>query len=198
MEQAETKHCPKSEAGEEHERHSWRDEYGVYSCDGEILSANEVFSMLGMHRVVADGDVPMYDTMPVAHILPFAPGILMGEPKNSLKDVTAVHKELFPKDFGPVEEMAGPSYSPNDPLFQVADMQKYLAFQMDLPLDSLMGPKTEFAHRTYGWSEEQLREALYNREQEVIELKMLLTKFGEKVEKAISKMFGKVDKINAR
>lgn len=197
MEQADSKHCPKSAAGEEHERHSWLDKDGLHSCDGDILSANEVFSMLGMHRV-ADGDVPMYDDFPVTYILPTAPGILMGEPKNSLKDVTAVHKELFPKDFGPVEEMTGPSYSPNDPMFQVADLQKYLAFQMDIPLDSLMGPKTEFAHRTYGWSEEQLREALYNREQEVIELKMLLTKFGEKVEKAISKMFGKVDKINAR
>lgn len=191
MEQAETKNCVKSEAGEEHEAHSWRDEYGVYSCDGEILSADEVFSMLGMHRVVADGYVPMYDTLPVAHIL-------MGGPKNSLKDVTAVHKELFPKDFGPVEEMSGPTYSPNDPLFMVAEMQQYLAFQMDIPIDHLMGPKSEFALRTHAWTEDQLREALYNREQEVVELKMLLTKFGEKIEKVISKMFGKVDKINAR
>lgn len=198
MEQADNKHCPKSAAGEEHERHSWIDKDGLHSFDGDILSDNEVFSLMGMHRVVADGDVPMYDTMPVAHILPFAPGILMGEPKNSLKDVKAVPTELFSKEFGPVEEMADPSYSPNDPLFQVSNLQKYLAFQMDTPLDSLMGPKTEFAHRTYGWSEEQLREALYNREQEVIELKMLLTKFGEKIEKVISKMFGKVDKINAR
>ena len=75
MEQAETKHCPKSGAGEEHERHSWLDKDGLHSCDGDILSADE---------------------------------------------------------------------------------------------------------------------------QECIDLKMLLTKFGERIEKAVSKMFGKVDKINAR
>ena len=41
MEQADSKHCPKSAAGEEHERHSWLDKDGLHSCDGDILSADE-------------------------------------------------------------------------------------------------------------------------------------------------------------
>lgn len=200
MEQADAKHCPKSEAGEKHDRHSWRDEYGVYSCDGDILSADDVFALLGIRRGAIDGDVPMFDTMDVSHILPKAEAInlLFGEPRNSLKHLKLNTEDLFPVEFGPVEEMTGPSYSPNDPLFAVAEMQKYLASQMDIPVDHLMGPKSEFALRTHGWTEQQLREALYAKEQECIELKMLLSKFGDRVERVIAKMMGKLDKINAR
>lgn len=197
MEQADAKQCPKSEAGEEHERHSWLDKDGLHSCDGDILSANEVFALLGMRRVVADGDVPMYDSMPIDATLPKAESIkkLFGEPQNSLKDLKRNTEDLFQGGFESVEvqEKTGPLYSPNDPL---------LAFQQshmfDTIPDGLMGVKTEFALRTHGWTEEQLRAALFEKEQEVVELKFLLNKFGTKVEKIIAKMFGKADKINAR
>ena len=69
MEQADAKHCPKAEAGETHERHSWLDKDGLHSCDGEILDAGEVFAMLGLHRRVP-GDAPMYDDMPITEDTP--------------------------------------------------------------------------------------------------------------------------------
>ena len=52
MEQADSKHCPKSENGETHESHSWIDKDGRHSCDGDILTADEVFQMIGIHRRV--------------------------------------------------------------------------------------------------------------------------------------------------
>lgn len=196
MEQADAKHCPKSEAGEDHDAHSWLDKDGLHSCDGEILTAEDVFSMLGMRRVVP-GDVPMYDEMPIPHILPKAEAInlLFGEPQNSLKHMKLNTEDLFKPEFGPVEvtEKTGPLYSPNDPL---------LAFQQhhmfDMIPDGLIGVKTEFAQRTFGWTEEQLREALFAKEQEAIELKLVISKFGDRIERIVAKMLGKVDKINAR
>lgn len=196
MEQADDKRCPKSEAGEQHERHGWLDKDGQHSCDGDILSADDVFALLGMRRVIP-GDVPMYDTMPVGHILPKAEAInlLFGEPQNSLKNLKLNTEDLFQGGFEPVEiqEKTGPLYSPNDPL---------LAFQQshmfDTIPDGMIGVKTEFAQRTYGWSEQQLREALFEKEQEAIELKLIISKFGDRIERIVTKMLGKVDKINAR
>lgn len=196
MEQADAKNCPKSEAGETHDAHSWLDKDGLHSCDGEILDASEVFAMLGLHRRVP-GDVPMYDDMPVTHILPKAEAInlLFGEPQNSLKNLKLNTEDLFQGGFEPVEiqEKTGPLYSPNDPL---------LAFQQshmfDTIPDGMIGVKTEFAQRTFGWTEEQLRAALFEKEQEAIELKLIISKFGDRIERIVAKMLGKVDKINAR
>lgn len=199
MEQADSKQCPKSEAGEGHDTHSWIDKDGLHSCDASSLSTIEALYMLGLRRI-PEGSLPLYDTMDEKHILSKTESLklLFGDSKNSLEDRTVTHREIFPEEFGPVDEMTGPSYSPNDPLFQVANIQKLLSDQTDVSIDGFMGPKTEFGLRTYGWSEKQLREALYKKEQEVIELKILISKMGTKIERTIQKMFGKVDKINAR
>ena len=42
MELADDKRCPKSEAGEKHERNGWLDKDGQHSCDGDILSAQKI------------------------------------------------------------------------------------------------------------------------------------------------------------
>lgn len=192
MEQADDKRCPKSDADERHERHGWLDKDGKHSCDGDILSEDDVFALLGIRRVIP-GDVPM----PTVHILPKAEAIkiLFGEPRNSLKHLKINTEDLFKGGFDPVEirEKTDPLYSPNDPL---------LAFQQshmfDTIPDGMIGIKTEFAQRTYGWSEQQLREALFAKEQEAIELKLIISKFCDRIERIVAKMLGKVDKINAR
>lgn len=184
MEQAEAKHCERSEQ-EDHEVHRWVDGVGnIYHCDGLLLSADEVFQRLGIHRV--NNLQHQHDTFLLEHLTPR---------ENSLKHLLSERYidfdssgEKFIRDIdGDVEVDYAPDSSDG-----AINFQRKLAEAMDGPIDGMIGVKTEFAQRTYGWTEAQLREALFAKEQEVVELKLLLGKVGEKLQKIASKMLGKV------
>lgn len=195
MEQAESKECPKAEQGEFHDAHSWIDQEGLHACPGlEDMTADEVMARMGLHRRV---DAAM-DEVKLTNLL-------HGEGQNGLVNRTDL-KKLFaegrideklydsPLNYDPlVVEGArqAPAFSENDPLFSDSyrAMQQRLYEQGDqLKADILWGPRTEFAVRTHDWTIEDFRKELYKKEQEVVELKELLYKVGERLVKIANKM----------
>ena len=191
MEQAESKECPKAEAGEFHDSHSWLDKEGLHACPGlEDMTAEEVMARMGLHRRVETA----MDEVQVANLL-YGDGQNGLPPAESIKKLFAegrIDEKLYDDPLNDVRYVPFPplsdefkGYSPNDPLYK---MQQTLADSLDIPVDHLIGPRTEFAVRTYGWTEKQLRDELYKKEQEVLELKEQMFKVGEKVTRIMNKM----------
>lgn len=181
---ANSQECPRAKEGEFHEAHSWLDAEGVHACPGlEDMTAEEVMARMGLHRRVETA----YDEIQVANLL-------HGDGQNGLPPAESIKKLFATQPLIPdidwseresVETNSFPVYSPNDPIY---NMQKRLAEGLDIPVDHLVGPRTEFAVRTYGWTEKQLRDELYKKEQEVLELKEQMFKVGEKVTRIMNKM----------